>query len=197
MPGLGLGRRQQGPHDFTSTVDHDIPYGLGYTHTDEDARPMARMHWDRVRARLYGVLIDYPLRPYTFQLADYFIRGLEYAPNTGGTDHALETNGIQGIQQALGHMCFNSETIEALGAMIVTPPSPGRASVFSICFPEEVLNYDLSMDLGDDTDGVTLLDTYIDEMDMIGTGRILDAAPHEPHYAFDTSLEFLLLILRM
>ena len=29
MPGLGLGRRQQGPHEFTITVDHDISYGLG------------------------------------------------------------------------------------------------------------------------------------------------------------------------
>ena len=57
--------------------------------------------------------------------------------------------------------------------------------MFSMCFPEEVLDYDLSMDLGDDTDGVTLLDTYIDEMDMIGIGRILDIAPHEPHSAFD------------
>ena len=54
-----------------------------------------------------------------------------------------------------------------------------------MCFPEEVLDYDLPMDLRDDTDEVTLPDTYIDEMDMIGIGRILDVAPHEPHYAFD------------
>ena len=50
-----------------------------------------------------------------------------------------------------------------------------KASVFSMCFPEEVLDYDLSMDFGDVTDGVTLLDTYKDEMDMIGIGCILDA----------------------
>ena len=82
-------------------------------------------------------------------------------------------------------MCFSSESTEALGAMIVAPPSPGRASVFSMCFPKEVLNYDLSMDLGDNTDGVTLLDTYKDEMDMIYIARILDAAPQEPYYTFD------------
>ena len=82
-------------------------------------------------------------------------------------------------------MCFSFETTEAPGAMIVAPLSSGRASVFSMCFPEEVLNYDLFMDLGDDTDGVTLPNTYIDEMDMIGIGHILNAAPHEPHYAFD------------
>ena len=82
-------------------------------------------------------------------------------------------------------MCFSSEITEAPGAMIVAPPSLGQASVFSMCFPEEVLDYDLSMDLGDDIDGVTLPDTYKDEMDMIDIGRILDAAPHELHYSFD------------
>ena len=57
--------------------------------------------------------------------------------------------------------------------------------MFFMCFPEEVLDYDLPMDLGDDIDGVTLLDTDIDEVDMIGIGHILDAAQHEPHSAFD------------
>ena len=33
MLGLRLGHRQQGLHEFTFTVDHDIPYGLGYTPT--------------------------------------------------------------------------------------------------------------------------------------------------------------------
>ena len=41
MPGLGLGRRQQRPHKFTITVDHDISYGLGYIPTADDARQMA------------------------------------------------------------------------------------------------------------------------------------------------------------
>ena len=49
-------------------------------------------------------------------------------------------------------MCFSYETIKALGTMIVTPPSSGQDSVFSMCFPDEVLDYDLPMDLGDDTD---------------------------------------------
>ena len=82
-------------------------------------------------------------------------------------------------------MCFSFETTEAPVTMIVAPPSPSLASVFSMCFPEKVLDYDLPMDLGDDTDGVTLPDTYIDKMYMIDIGRILDATPQEPHYAFD------------
>ena len=68
MPGLGLGRRQQGPREFTITVDHDISYGLGYIPTADDARHMTRLRRERVRARMSGIPFDYPLRPYTFQL---------------------------------------------------------------------------------------------------------------------------------
>ena len=92
---------------------------------------------------------------------------------------------IQGIQHALGQICLNSETTKPPEAVTVAPPSPDRASVFSMCCPEEIPDYDLPMDLGDETDGMTLLDTYMDEMDMIGTGRIFDTAPRGPHPAFD------------
>ena len=57
--------------------------------------------------------------------------------------------------------------------------------MLSMCFPEEIPDYDLPMDLGDETDGATLPDTYMDEMDMIGTGRFIDTAPRGPHSALD------------
>ena len=146
---------------------------------------MVMLRRDRVRAHLSGVPFDYPLRPYTFQLADYFTKGSEHAHHTEGFDHVLKMAEILGIQQALRQMCLSSKTTEPPEAMIVAPPSPDRASGFSMCFLEEVLDYDLPMDLGDDIDGVTLPDTYMDEMDMIGTGRIVDTAPRGPHSAFD------------
>ena len=82
-------------------------------------------------------------------------------------------------------MCLSSKTTEPPEALIITPPSSDRTSVFSMCFLEEVPDYYLPMDLGDDIDGVTLPDTCIDEMDMIDTGRILDTAPRGPRSAFD------------
>ncbi|RVW35734.1 hypothetical protein CK203_093618 [Vitis vinifera] len=85
----------------------------------------------------------------------------------------------------LGQMCLSFETIEPPEAMIVASPLSDRASVFSMCFPEEIPDYDLPMDLGDGSDGVILPDTYMDEMDMIDTGYILDTAPCGSHYAFD------------
>ncbi|KAL6322740.1 hypothetical protein AAG906_018621 [Vitis piasezkii] len=57
--------------------------------------------------------------------------------------------------------------------------------MFSMCFPDEVFDYGLLVDFGGGTNGVTLDDAYTDEMDMIGIGRILDAAPHGPHSTFD------------
>ena len=162
-----------------------MPYGLGYTLFEDDARHMAMLRRDRVRARLSGVPFDYPLCPYTFQLADYFTRGSEHAPHTEGVDHVSKMAEIRGIQQALRQICLSSKTTKPPEAMIVTPPSLDRASVFSMCFLEVVPDYDLPMDFGDDIDGVTLPDTYMDEMDMIGTGRILDTAPRGPHSAFD------------
>ena len=66
LPGLELGHCQHGPREFTFTVDHDIPYRLGYTPTEEDARYMARLCKNRVRACLSWVPFDYPFCLYTF-----------------------------------------------------------------------------------------------------------------------------------
>ena len=69
--------------------------------------------------------------------------------------------------------------------MIVAPSSSGQASMFSMCFPNEVFDYGLLVDSRGGTNGVTLDDAYTDKMDMIGIGRILDATLHGPHSAFD------------
>ncbi|RVW88933.1 hypothetical protein CK203_045016 [Vitis vinifera] len=114
LPGMGLGRRQQGPHEFTFTVDHDTPYGLGYIPTEADARYMSQLRRDRVRARMSGIPFDYPLRPYTFQLADYFIRGSEHTPRIEGTVHIPETVEIQDIQQALGQIHLDTGLLRHL-----------------------------------------------------------------------------------
>ena len=74
---------------------------------------------------------------------------------------------------------------EGFDVVIVTPSSSDWANMFSICFPNEVFDYGLLMDSRGGTDGVTLDDAYTDEMDMIGIGCILDAAPHGLHFAFD------------
>ena len=75
-----------------------MPYGLGYTPIEKNARHMAQLRMDRVRARFSSIQFDYPFRPYTFLLADYFIRGSEYVPRMEGIDHISEIVEIQDIQ---------------------------------------------------------------------------------------------------
>ena len=75
MPSLGLGHRWHGPREFTFIVKHDIPYGLAYTPTKDDARHMAQLHRNKVRARLSRVSFDYPLPPYTFNWLTNLLEG--------------------------------------------------------------------------------------------------------------------------
>ena len=82
-------------------------------------------------------------------------------------------------------MHLGSGLNEASNAIMVATQSLDRANVFSMCFIEDFINYDMHMDPREGTDGVTPYDAYIDEMDMIGVSRILDIAPHMPHSAFD------------
>ena len=104
LPGLGLGHCQHGPREFTFTVDHDIPYRLGYTPTEEDAHYMVQLRKDIVRARLSRVPFDYPIRPYTFQLTDYFVRGSDHAPHMEGIICISEAVEVQDLQWTLGQM---------------------------------------------------------------------------------------------
>ncbi|RVW23414.1 hypothetical protein CK203_094586 [Vitis vinifera] len=150
--------------------------------------------WDRVRARMSGIPFDYPLRPYTFQLADYFIRGSEHTPCTEGTVRIPETVEIQDIQQALGQIIWTPGLLTP-GAMIVRPHHQTELAVSSMqptrapyCF-----RYVRSFVLETDEDD-SIPDAYTDDMDFIGIGRILDVAPHGPLSAFDI-LEFSYLMM--
>ncbi|RVW92567.1 Transposon Ty3-G Gag-Pol polyprotein [Vitis vinifera] len=176
MPGLGLGRLQQGPREFVFTIDHDVPYGLGYTLSEEDAQHMARLRRDRVRARLSGVPFDYPLRPYTLQLTDYFVRGSEHAPRTEGTDHVFETVELRPRRQA-GLVCSLCAFLRRLLTMICYG--------FGGCPHELHFAFDMFGVSAIDSDDVTLYDAYTDVMDMIGNGRILDVTSPGPRSAFD------------
>ena len=77
MPGIGLGRRQHGPSEFMTILDHDVPFGLGFIPTEVDYRYMARLCKERVRARLTHTPFDYPVLLYTMSLANYFVRASE------------------------------------------------------------------------------------------------------------------------
>ena len=77
LPGMGLGRRQHGPSEFMAILDHDVPLRLEFIPTEVNYRYMAQLHKEKVKTRLTHTPFDYPVRPYTMRLADYFVRASE------------------------------------------------------------------------------------------------------------------------
>ena len=106
-------------------------------------------------------------------------------PTWRGLFEISEVVEVEDLQWTLGQIYLGTGIPKTLDVMIVAPSSPDRASMLSICFLEDVSDYDILMDTVINADGVTLLDAYTDEMDMIGVGRILDVVSHGPHYDFD------------
>ncbi|RVW68560.1 Transposon Ty3-I Gag-Pol polyprotein [Vitis vinifera] len=92
LPGMGLGRRQQGSSEFIAAIDHDTTFGLGFIPTEADYRHMARLRKERVRARLSHTPFDYPIRPYRMSLTDYFVRGSETRPRLEEIDSVAHTD---------------------------------------------------------------------------------------------------------
>ena len=82
-------------------------------------------------------------------------------------------------------MILGTSLIEAFDAMMVAPQSLDQANMFSMCFLEEFIDYDMLMDPREGTDDETSHDAYVDEIDMIGISRVLDIAPHRTYSAFD------------
>ncbi|RVW99841.1 hypothetical protein CK203_029222 [Vitis vinifera] len=84
LPGMGLRRRQHGPHEFIAIPDHDVPFGLGFIPLRSIISIWCDCARERVRAQLTHTPFYYPMRPYTKSLADYFVRASEpHTPSDG------------------------------------------------------------------------------------------------------------------
>ena len=156
MSGLGLGRRQHGRGEFITVLDHDPPFGLGFVPVEADFRCMAQLRRERVRSQLHHILFDYPLRPYNLRLTDYFVRDSEPLLYPDGSIY--EATDIQHVElyqlfsqlQLCGRAPDTSTTL-------IAPPSPGRSSVLTMCFPDEIADYG-------GIDGVMSSDDYDEEI---------------------------------
>ncbi|KAL6316726.1 hypothetical protein AAG906_019657 [Vitis piasezkii] len=146
LPGFGLGRRQHGSSEFVTSIDHETPYGLGFTPSEDDVCYMARLRRDRVRARF---------------LADYFVRGSEVQPRV--EEIGVDDSTLGELQHVFHQMQLDDET-----------PDMSTPSLFSLCFPDETTDYGVIIEPEDTTDGVVPRDEYHDEMDMLGIGQFLD-----------------------
>ena len=69
--------------------------------------------------------------------------------------------------------------------MAITPTSPDRASMLSLCFPEEITSDGVIVDPTEEIDGVVPHDEYRDEMDMMTMSQITNIIQLQPVLAFD------------
>ena len=69
--------------------------------------------------------------------------------------------------------------------LTITPTSPDRASMLSLCFPEEIMSDGVILDPTEVIDGVVPHDEYRDEMDMMTVSQIAGIVQLQPVSAFD------------
>ncbi|RVW80593.1 hypothetical protein CK203_051219 [Vitis vinifera] len=69
--------------------------------------------------------------------------------------------------------------------MAITPPSPDRARLLSLCFPEEFTDDGVVVYLTGMIDGVVPHDEYRDEMDKMTVSQITDIVQLQPASPFD------------
>ena len=69
--------------------------------------------------------------------------------------------------------------------MAITPTSPDRASVLSLCFPQEITDNGVVVDPTEMIDGVVPYDEYQDEMDMMIVIQITSIVQLQPVSPFD------------
>ncbi|RVX07664.1 hypothetical protein CK203_021855 [Vitis vinifera] len=91
----------------------------------------------------------------------------------------VEDSTVDELQHMLHQMQMGDETVGVLASMTIAPPSPDRANLFSLCFPNET-NYGVVIEPADMIDGVVLHDEYHDEMDILGISQFLDVVQREP-----------------
>ncbi|RVW66471.1 hypothetical protein CK203_065758 [Vitis vinifera] len=185
LPGMGLGRHQQGPSEFIAAIDHDTTFGLGFIPTEADYRHMARLRKERVRARLSHTPIDYPIRPYRMSLADYFVRGSKTRPHLEEIDSVAHTDRETDLQHLFHQQQLSDGAPDTSFPMAITPTSPDRASMLSLCFPEEITGDGVMVDSTEMIDGVVSHDKYRDEMDMMTMSQITSIVQLQPISAFD------------
>ncbi|KAL6311986.1 hypothetical protein AAG906_011628 [Vitis piasezkii] len=136
----------------SSTVVLDMMRGMTFLPGMGLGRRRLPLHGarkERVRARLSHTPFDYPIRPYRMSLTDYFAEDRRFdllQLSDGAPDTSFP--------------------------MAITPTSPDRASMLSLCFLEEITSDGVIVDPTEMIDGVVPHDEYRDEMDMMIVSRL-------------------------
>ncbi|KAL6321930.1 hypothetical protein AAG906_035834 [Vitis piasezkii] len=87
--------------------------------------------------------------------------------------------------QHLFHQLQLSDGAHGTSVFMATPTSPDRASMLSLCFPEEIIDDGVIVDPTEMIDGVVPHDEYRDEMDKMTVSQITSIVQLQPASPFD------------
>ena len=112
---------------------------------------MAQLRQERVRSRLHHISFEYYIRPYSLRLTNYFVRASK--PLLHPDRSIDEPTDIQHVEL---HQLFSQLQLGGgvpnTSTTLITPPSPERSNVFTICFSDEIADYE-GIDGGMSSDG--------------------------------------------
>ena len=143
---------------------HDVPFGLGFIPTEADYRYMARLHKERVRARLTHTPFDYPVRPYTLSLAGYFVRASKPHTPSDGIIGGLNTTQEAELQHLVQQLRLSDRAPGTSTPALIDSSSLDRLSLMTLCFPNKIDEHRTFAEVGDIVDGAVPHDKYVDEM---------------------------------
>ncbi|RVW87539.1 Transposon Ty3-G Gag-Pol polyprotein [Vitis vinifera] len=150
-----------GPSEFIAAIDHDTTFELGFIPTEADYRHMGGLRKERR------------------------IRGSETRPRLEEIDSVVHTDRETDLQHLFHQLQLSDGAPDSLFPLTITPTSPDRASMLSLCFPEEITGDGLMVDSTEMIDGVVSHDEYRDEMDMMTMSQITSIVQLQPVSAFD------------
>ena len=99
-----------------------------------------KLRQERVRSRLHHIPFDYPLRPYSLRLTDYFVRASEPLSHPDGSiDEPTDIQHVE-LHQLFSQLQLRGGALDT-STTLITPPSPGWSSVLTMCFLDEIADY--------------------------------------------------------
>ena len=90
-------------------------------------------------------------------LADYFVRGSEIRPRLEEIDSVVHIDRETELQHLFHQLQLSGGALDTSFSMTVTPTSLDRASLMSLCFPEEITDDGVIVDPIEMIDGVAHL----------------------------------------
>ena len=129
-----------------------------------------------MRARLTHTPFDYPVRPYTLSMTDYFVRASEPQALSNGIIGRLRTTQEAELQCLVQQLRLSNGALGTSTPALIAHSSPDHLSLMTLCFPDEIDEHGTFAEVGDIVDGAVPCNEYIDEMLALSLSQIEEIA---------------------